>query len=71
MKTHGLPQAADDLHHLKSLGFSDKQLATLAGKTELDVRQQRHAQNVRPVFKRVDNLRRRIRLAHALYVFDV
>ncbi|MFM9890481.1 MAG: carbamoyl-phosphate synthase large subunit [Rickettsiales bacterium] len=54
VKTHGLPKAASDLHHLKSLGFSDKQLARLGGKKELDVRKLRHKLNVRPVFKRVD-----------------
>ena len=51
---HGLPKEKRDLHHLKSLGFSDRQLAKLAGKTEMDVRNLRHKLGVRPVFKRVD-----------------
>ena len=51
---NGLPEDAPSLHHLKSLGFSDKQLARLSGKTEKDVRNLRHTCKVRPVFKRVD-----------------
>ncbi|MDQ7071999.1 MAG: carbamoyl-phosphate synthase large subunit, partial [Rhodobacterales bacterium] len=39
---------------LKMLGFSDARLATLTGFSEADVRKARHAQNVRPVFKRID-----------------
>ncbi len=54
VKANGLPQDAENLAHLKSLGFSDKQLARLAKKTEMDVRTLRHQRNVRPVFKRVD-----------------
>jgi carbamoyl-phosphate synthase large subunit len=54
VKLHGLPADAESLAHLKSLGFSDKQLARLTGKTEKDVRSLRHRLNVRPVFKRVD-----------------
>ena len=54
VKENGLPTDGPSLHHLKALGFSDKQLARLAGKYELDVRKARHALNIRPVFKRVD-----------------
>ncbi len=54
VKENGLPGDAPSLHHLKSLGFSDKQLARLSDKTELDVRALRHKLGVRPVFKRVD-----------------
>jgi len=54
VKEHGLPKDAESLAHLKSLGFSDKQLARLSGKKEKDVRALRHKLNVRPVFKRVD-----------------
>ena len=54
VKTNGLPKDAASLHQLKSLGFSDKQLARLSGKTEKDVRALRHKLSVRPVFKRVD-----------------
>ncbi len=54
VKVNGLPKDAENLAYLKSLGFSDKQLARLSGKKELDVRSTRHQLNVRPVFKRVD-----------------
>ncbi len=54
VKTHGLPHVAEDLRHLKSLGFSDKQLAQLAQVPETEVRALRHQHGVRPVFKRVD-----------------
>jgi carbamoyl-phosphate synthase large subunit len=54
VEINGLPADAPSLHHLKSLGFSDKQLARLSGTGEMDVRALRHRLNVRPVFKRVD-----------------
>ena len=54
VKAHGLPKDAASLQELKALGFSDKQLAKLTEKTELDVRKLRHKLNIRPVFKRVD-----------------
>jgi carbamoyl-phosphate synthase large subunit len=46
--------ATTPLRTLKRNGFSDKQLATLTNRTEFDVRAERHAQNLRPVYKRVD-----------------
>jgi carbamoyl-phosphate synthase large subunit len=46
--------ASTPLVTMKRHGFSDKQLATLTSRTESEVRKDRHAQNVRPVFKRVD-----------------
>jgi carbamoyl-phosphate synthase large subunit len=54
VKENGLPTDAASLHHVKSLGFSDRQLARLTGKKEMDVRNLRHKLDVRPVFKRVD-----------------
>src|SRR3954469_12809621 len=39
---------------LKREGFSDKQLAALTNTSEDAVRKQRHALNIRPVYKRVD-----------------
>jgi carbamoyl-phosphate synthase large subunit len=39
---------------LKRNGFSDRQIAKLTGRTETDVREQRHALGLRPVYKRVD-----------------
>ncbi len=60
VKANGLPQDAENLAYVKSLGFSDKQLARLASSNqslavgEKDVRALRHFLKVRPVFKRVD-----------------
>src|SRR5687767_3893619 len=42
------------LRNLKRHGFSDRQLAKLTNRTETDVRKERHAQGIRPVYKRVD-----------------
>ena len=48
--------ALDELsmRNLKRKGFADSRLATLLKKTEKQVRERRHALNVRPVYKRVD-----------------
>ncbi len=54
IKTHGLPPDAENFRTLKAAGFSDMRLGSLTGKSETDVRTQRHALNVRPVFKRID-----------------
>jgi carbamoyl-phosphate synthase large subunit len=51
---HGLPGDTPSLRAIKQLGFSDKQIAKLTNKTELEVRELRHDLQVRPVFKRVD-----------------
>jgi carbamoyl-phosphate synthase large subunit len=44
----------DELRELKRKGFSDRRLAYLLKVTESDLRAQRHALGVRPVYKRVD-----------------
>jgi carbamoyl-phosphate synthase large subunit len=44
----------DDTWELKRSGFSDRQIAKLTNRTETEVRAERHAQNIRPVYKRVD-----------------
>jgi len=46
--------SAIELRSLKRKGFSDRRLAKLLKTTEAAVRAQRHAANIRPVFKRVD-----------------
>ena len=46
--------STSELHTLKRKGFSDRRLAKLLKTTEAAVRAQRHAANIRPVFKRVD-----------------
>ncbi|MGK2856973.1 MAG: carbamoyl-phosphate synthase large subunit [Thermoanaerobaculia bacterium] len=43
-----------DLHAWKRLGFSDDQIAKLAGVKEEKVRELRHRRGIRPVYKRVD-----------------
>ena len=48
------PLADADLRQLKRLGMSDRRIAALTGAREADVRAARHAQNIRPVYKRVD-----------------
>ncbi|MCV2353847.1 carbamoyl-phosphate synthase large subunit [Paucibacter sp. B2R-40] len=46
--------STDDLRLLKKKGFSDKRLGKLLASNQHDVRRARHAQGVRPVYKRVD-----------------
>jgi carbamoyl-phosphate synthase large subunit len=43
-----------ELRELKRKGFSDRRLAYLLKLTETDVRARRHADGIRPVYKRVD-----------------
>ena len=50
----GLPADPAALRRLKAMGFADARLAALTGQSERDVRAQRHALGVRPVFKRID-----------------
>jgi carbamoyl-phosphate synthase large subunit len=45
---------ADTLRGLKKKGFSDRRLAKLLKTTDAAVRERRIAQNIRPVYKRVD-----------------
>jgi carbamoyl-phosphate synthase large subunit len=46
--------SADELRRLKRKGFADARLARLLGCTEAELRRVRHAQGIRPVYKRVD-----------------
>jgi carbamoyl-phosphate synthase large subunit len=46
--------SAAELRYLKQKGFSDRRLAKLMSTNQHEVRAQRHALNVRPVYKRVD-----------------
>ncbi|WP_027284940.1 carbamoyl-phosphate synthase large subunit [Rubritepida flocculans] len=50
----GLPRSAPAFRRLKALGFSDRQLARLTGKTEAEVFAARDALGVHPVYKRID-----------------
>ncbi len=55
VRENGLPEIKEELLALKKLGFSDKRLAKLVGKTEKDIRDLRNKLNVKPVYKRVDS----------------
>ncbi|MFL5323950.1 MAG: carbamoyl-phosphate synthase large subunit, partial [Microvirga sp.] len=54
IRADGLPGTPGAFRHLKSVGFSDARLAVLAGQSEAEVKAQRRALGVRPVFKRID-----------------
>ena len=54
VREHGLPDDADNLRMLKSMGFSDARLAGLTGQHEREVAQLRQALDVHPVYKRID-----------------
>jgi len=51
---NGLPQDAEGLRRLKSLGFSDARLAKLTSQPEKTIRDLRIRLGVRPCFKRID-----------------
>ena len=50
----GLPTTPGAFRQIKAMGFSDKRLAAVSGKTEAEVRKARRALEVRPVYKRID-----------------
>ena len=54
VRAQGLPRDRGGLLRLKTLGFSDARLGTLAGLTEAEAAAHRRALEVAPVFKRVD-----------------
>ena len=54
VRARGLPQTRPGLLRLKKMGFSDARLAELVGRTPAEVTRQRHALEVRPVYKRID-----------------
>ena len=54
IRRFGLPGTEGQFRRLKSMGFSDARLASLAGLTEAQVRARRHALDVRPAYKRID-----------------
>ncbi|MEM9106147.1 MAG: carbamoyl-phosphate synthase large subunit, partial [Pseudomonadota bacterium] len=54
VREHGLPEDADNLRMVKSMGFSDARLAGLVGKREQDVAALRQSLDVHPVYKRID-----------------
>ena len=54
IRTIGLPTTPGAFRQIKAMGFSDKRLAAVSGKTEAEVRKARRALEVRPVYKRID-----------------
>jgi carbamoyl-phosphate synthase large subunit len=54
VRSSGLPEHSFGMRTLKAMGFSDARLSVLAGLTEAEVKAQRRALGVRPVFKRID-----------------
>jgi carbamoyl-phosphate synthase large subunit len=54
IRAHGLPDHAQGLRSLKSMGFSDGRLAALAGLEEREVMNLRDSLDVHPVYKRID-----------------
>jgi carbamoyl-phosphate synthase large subunit len=58
---------ADLLHHAKSCGFSDVQLAHLTGTTEDDIKQLRTDLDVNPVYKLVDTCAAEFKAATPYY----
>ncbi len=54
VREHGLPQDAQTLRMLKSMGFSDRRLADLSGQQAKDVRALRKSLDIHPAFKRID-----------------
>jgi carbamoyl-phosphate synthase large subunit len=54
VKKTGLPTDYQGLMHLKSMGFSDAQLARLTGREEAQVTALRHQLGIRPTYKRID-----------------
>jgi carbamoyl-phosphate synthase large subunit len=54
IRAHGLPQTPRAFAKLKSMGFSDARLAVLSGRSEAEVKADRRALGIRPVFKRID-----------------
>ncbi|MBN7762946.1 carbamoyl-phosphate synthase large subunit [Nitratireductor aquimarinus] len=54
VREHGLPEDAENLRLLKSMGFSDARLASLTKKEAEEIQKQRHSLGVHPVYKRID-----------------
>ena len=54
VRKNGLPRDAQGLRKLKALGFADKRLAQLCGRTEGAITEARLKLGVTPVYKRID-----------------
>jgi carbamoyl-phosphate synthase large subunit len=65
----GVPADAAAWREAKQMGFSDKRIAQLTGKSEREVREARWKAGVRPVFKRVDTCAAEFE-AHTPYLYS-
>ncbi len=54
IRRFGLPQTPGAFRRIKAMGFSDKRLAAVSGRSEAEVRALRKSLEVRPVYKRID-----------------
>ena len=71
-RVHSLEEASDAMvREAKQNGFSDRQLATLWGTTEAEVRRDRQRRRHRPRLQAGGHLRRRVRGGHALLLLDL
>ncbi|PPR16998.1 MAG: Carbamoyl-phosphate synthase large chain [Alphaproteobacteria bacterium MarineAlpha9_Bin3] len=55
IELNGLPKNFDELHFIKSKGFSDKRIATLAKTKTKKIKSLRYKYKVKPIFKRIDS----------------
>ncbi len=68
-ETGSLAAAAPALRSYKRMGISDRRIASLLGCPEAEVRAERHRQNLRPVYKRVDTCGAEF-VAHTPYLYS-
>ena len=54
LKKKGIPKTFEELSYIKSIGFSDKKIAEITGKSKKEVQKQRKKLGVFPVYKKVD-----------------
>ena len=71
IRKNGLPKDAKAFRRLKSMGFSDARLAKLTGQKEAMCARLRHAPGCAALLQAHRFLRRRIRRADTLHVFDL
>jgi carbamoyl-phosphate synthase large subunit len=71
IREHGLPADAENMRKIKSMGFSDARLGSLTGKRGHEVAKAAPGHGCAPGLQAHRHLRRRIRLAHGLYVLDL
>ena len=67
----GLPHEAGALRRIKALGFSDRHLAQLTGRSEDEVAALRARLGVHPVYKRIDTCAAEFASRDALHVFHL